>query len=52
MDRQLGLLDGPEFSEQQLEKLLKPLYPPLWLMIRDPFEDSQSQERRTPLSGY
>jgi hypothetical protein len=36
---QLGLLDGPEYSEQQLEAILKPLYPPLWLMIHEPFQD-------------
>jgi hypothetical protein len=39
VSRQLGLLDGPEFSEQQLEALLTPLYPPLWVMIDDPFQD-------------
>ena len=39
MERQLGLLSGPEFSEVELEAKVSPLYPSLWRMIREPSDD-------------
>lgn len=39
MSRQLGLFVGATLSEDQLEGLISPLYPQLWRMIREPFDD-------------
>lgn len=37
--RQKGLFPGVVLAEDELERLVSPLYPKLWRMVREPFED-------------
>jgi hypothetical protein len=36
---QKGLFPGVVLAEEELERLVSPLYPKLWRMIREPFDD-------------
>jgi hypothetical protein len=38
-ERQLGLFPYPVMTEEVLEGIVSPLYPALWRMIREPFDD-------------
>ena len=37
--RQKGLFPGIVLADEELERLVSPLYPKLWRMIREPFDD-------------
>lgn len=46
--RQKGLFPGVPLVEEELERLISPLYPRLWRMIREPFEDLRGRRGSDP----
>ena len=46
--RQKGLFPGIVLAEEELRHLVSPLYPKLWRMVRDPFDDFSSRRANDP----